>query len=56
MVSNNKNKYKLRHYRSICKSSMVDTPILQIMWLNRCNYSMNSVCDIMGINYRTLRN
>ena len=56
MISNNKDKYKLRHYTSVCKTSTVDSPLLMIIQLKHSKHSMRSVCRLLGINYRTLRN
>ena len=56
MISNNKDKYKLRHYTSVCKTSTVDSPLPMIIQLKHSKHSMRSACRLIGINYRTLRN
>ena len=56
MISNNKDKYKLRHYTSVCKTSTVDSPLPMIIQLKHSKHSMRSVCRLIDINYRTLRN
>lgn len=56
MISNNKDKYKLRHYSSVCKTSTVGSPLPMIMQLKHSKHSIRSVCRIIGVNYRSLRN